>query len=150
MPIDLTIDPLVARWQAIGLTQTQVATYSGVATGPMSRAVNHVANLCYQDFRVVENLVLACEEISRRAGAPVDWRDGRCVRNLLENYHNEKLNPPKPLSPAEARLLHRFAQGEALDDLSTEAGQTRTQFLEMITNFLQRTNRITQMEAAKQ
>lgn len=105
MPISTDLTPLLERAQRIGMKQSNLAELSGLPVSSFNRAANHLADLCYQDWRIVERVVLSCEELTRRAGQRLDWKDFAIAKKALAAYEDELRNPPAPPDEQDWKLL---------------------------------------------
>lgn len=103
--------PLLERAYSFGLRDRHIVELTGISTGTMSRAKNGTTILPAQDWLDCKNLVLECEELSRRSPLPIDWSDLRSVRSQLEALRDEKRNPPAAPDEDDWALLSLISDG---------------------------------------
>lgn len=105
MPQSTDITQLMERGRILRLNQDQIARYSTVNVAVISRGRNYGVYIELADFRKIEQFIDNAEELTRRAGAPLDWKDSISIDRLLKELEEEKKNPPAPPSDRDWQLL---------------------------------------------
>jgi hypothetical protein len=94
LPLSTDITLLMERARSLRLKQDHVARYSTVNVAILSRAQNYGQYVELADFRKIEAFIETAEELTRRAGAALDWKDFPAIDRLMKEYAEETLNPP--------------------------------------------------------
>jgi hypothetical protein len=140
MPISTDISPLMQRARVLRLKADHIARYTGVTSTTLSRAQNYGQYVDLVDFRRIESFINTAEELTRRAGAALDWKDFPAIDRLLKVYKEEQLNPPSPPTSADWELLAHLnnpdmtlvsiaeQRGIALSDLSLQMAEATRRF----------------------
>ena len=140
MPLSTDISLLMERARALRLKQDHVARYSTVNVAVLSRAQNYGQYVELADFRKIESFIETAEELTRRAGAALDWKDFVAVDRLLKAYKEEQVNPPSPPTSADWELLAHLnnpnmtlvsiaeRRGISLSDLSLQMAEATRRF----------------------
>ena len=105
MPVSTDITRLMERARKLRLKQDHVARYSTVNVAVLSRAQNYGQYVELADFRKIEHFLDTAEELTRRAGAALDWKDFVAIDRLLKEYAEEQLNPPPAPTENDWKLL---------------------------------------------
>jgi hypothetical protein len=105
MPMSTDITPLMERARLLRLKQDHIARYSGLNSTLLSRAMNLGQYVELSDYRKIERFIETAEELTRRAGAALDWKDFMAIDRLLKELTEEKLNPPSLPTPRDWELL---------------------------------------------
>jgi hypothetical protein len=93
------------RARLLRLSQDAIARYSTVNAAVISRGRNYGTYVELADYRKIERFIDDAEELTRRAGAPLDWKDSASVDRLLKALRDEKVNPPPLPSAHDWELL---------------------------------------------
>jgi hypothetical protein len=132
MPVSCNYDVLVERARKIRAPQNLISRLSGIPEVSLSRATNHVADLCYSDWRKIESILADLEEIVRRAGMFVDWKDGAAVQAQLDRIAAERTNPPDTPTHADYELLSLVSGSDGFVGIAANLGCTMSELLERI------------------
>jgi hypothetical protein len=118
MSFEPNLGLLAERWRAIRAKSEHVSLYSGVAAPTLSRALNGQTTLSGEELLRISNFVSAAEELVRRCGAALDWRDHNCIKPLLEAYEAELRHPPAEPTSEDLDVFRRFVAGEDLHEIA--------------------------------
>lgn len=131
----LEFDSLFERGLKTGAKQQHLSDLAGVSASKVSRAVNGLETLDYPDLRKLERVIVALESICGRAAVPVDFREMRAIRKLVDEFY-------EPLTADEESLLARFSRGDSLADLTVDFKMTASQLLTRIGDLLEKSGRL--------
>ena len=122
MPVSVNFDPLSERCVSCALRRICIARLSGLPAMAISGAANHQADLSYVDWRRVETVIADLEELCRRCGLLVDWRDHAVSRAKLAELEAERNDPPEFPTPEDWKLLRAISSGQGFADIAAEMG----------------------------
>jgi hypothetical protein len=126
-------DTLMERAAACGAKQQHVADLSEVAASKLSRATKALETLDYPDLRRIERVVVALENICARSAGPIDYRELRAVRKLVDEFYT-------PLNEAEQTTLAAFARGTPVEEIATNCRLSVPAFLAHVAGLIDRSN----------
>ena len=133
MPLSTDLTGLMERARLLRLNQDQIARYSTVAVQTISRGRNYGTYVTLEDYRKIESLIDAAEELTRRAGAPLDWKDSVSVDRLLKALRDEKVNPPPLPTPRDWELLQAVSTpGLSFVEIAQKFGITVSELSEQM------------------
>lgn len=134
---NLDFDSLMERATNCGAKQQHVADLSEVGASKLSRATKALEVLDYPDLRRVERIVVALENICARSAGPLDFRELRQVRKLVDEFYT-------PLSADEQTILAEFARGKPIEQLAGSRRLSVPAFLSFVAGLIDRSSRESQ------
>jgi hypothetical protein len=134
LPVSVNFDPLAERMRKLRATQELLAKLSGLPAMAISKAANHQSDLAYIDWRRVEAVIADLEEICRRAGVLVDWRNHEVLKAKLAELEDERRNPPGLPTPEDYQLMRAIGTntGVGFVDVAQQLGCTVSDLLQML------------------
>jgi hypothetical protein len=132
LPVSVNFDPLSERMRKLRAPQDLIARLTGLPAMAISRAANHQSDLCYADWRRVETVIADLEELCRRAGLIVDWRNHEVLKEKLAQLEDERQNPPEFPTETDWKLLRAISSGQSFVDIATEMGCTTSQLFGLL------------------
>jgi hypothetical protein len=122
LPVSVNFDPLSERMRKLRAPQDLIAKLSGLPPMAISRAANHQTDLTYPEWRRVEALIADLEELCRRAGIVVDWRNHEVLKAKLAELEEQRRNPPQFPTEQDYKLLRAISSGVGFAVVAEEMG----------------------------
>ena len=94
MTFDGNISSLEARWHVLRLKPAHVAVYAKVSGATLSRVINGQTTFSVGEMQRISDFVTVAEELTKRAGATLDWKNADSIKALIGKYEIERKNPP--------------------------------------------------------
>ena len=139
MPLSTDLTGLMERARLLRLSQDAIARYSTVNAAVISRGRNYGTYVELADYRKIERFIDDAEELTRRAGAPLDWKDSASVDRLLKSLREEKVNPPPLPSAHDWELLQLVSTpGMTPVEIATHLGITLSELSQQMTEAAKR------------
>ena len=134
MPVSVNFDPLAERLRRLRASQELIAKLSGLPPMAISKAANHQADLSYPEWRKVEAVIADLEELVRRAGVLVDWRNHEILKAKLAELEEERLHPPEMPSVEDYKLLAAIGANSGIGfvDIAQTMGCTVADLLSLL------------------
>jgi hypothetical protein len=134
---NIDFDTLMARAATCGAKQQHIADLSEVGASKISRATKALETLDYPDLRRIERVVVALENICARSAGPLDFRELRAVRKLVDEFYT-------PLTVQEQGVLTSFARGTPIEEIASSCRLTVPAFLTHVAGLIDRSSRDSQ------
>ena len=112
--------------------QETVARLLGFPPTQISRAANHQVDLTYPEWRRVEALIADLEEICRRAGLLVDWKNHEALKAKIAELESERQSPPEFPSERDYKLLRAISAGIGFSAVAEEMGCDKDQLFALL------------------
>ena len=141
--------PWLERAYLFGLRDKHICELAKISPGTMSRAKNGSDVLGAQDWLDCKNLILDCEELSRRNSLPINWTDLRAVRLQLDMLRNEKKNPPGQPSEQDLDIFRRFVADEDLSEIAIRYRVDKGEILSRIERIIVRSEFVSRKAAGE-
>jgi hypothetical protein len=133
LPVSVNFDPLADRMRKLRAPQELLAKLSGLPPMAISKASNHQSDLSYADWRRVEAVIADLEELCRRAGVLVDWRNHEVLKNKLAELEEERRNPPGMPTSEDFRLMQAVGKsGARFLDIAREMNCSVSDLLQLL------------------
>jgi hypothetical protein len=132
LPVSVNFDPLSERMRRLRVPQETVARLLGFPPTMISRAANHQVDLAYPEWRRVEALIADLEEICRRAGLLVDWRNHEALKAKIAELESERQSPPEFPSERDYKLLRAISAGIGFSAVAEEMGCEKGELFDLL------------------
>ena len=132
MTVSVNFDPLSERMRRLRVPQETVARLLGFPPTQISRAANHQVDLTYPEWRRVEALIADLEEICRRAGLLVDWKNHEALKAKIAELESERQSPPEFPSERDYKLLRAISAGIGFSAVAEEMGCDKDQLFALL------------------
>jgi hypothetical protein len=132
LPVSTNFDPHAERMRKLRAPQDLIAKLSGLPAMAISRAVNHQEDLSYADWRRVEAIIADLEELVRRSGVLLDWRNHEALKVKLVELEEERRNPPEFPSERDYKLLRAISAGIGFSAVAEEMGCDKDQLFALL------------------
>jgi len=134
---NLDFDSLMERASTCGARQQHIADLSEVGASKISRATKGLEVIDHPDLRRIERVVVALERILARSAGPLDFRELRTIRKIVDEFYT-------PLSIEEQSLLSGFARGKPIEELAGSCKLSVPAFLAHVAGLIDRSSRESQ------
>jgi hypothetical protein len=132
LPVSTNFDPHAERMRKLRAPQDLIAKLSGLPAMAISRAVNHQEDLSYADWRRVEAIIADLEELVRRSGVLLDWRNHEALKAKIAELESERQSPPEFPSERDYKLLRAISAGIGFSAVAEEMGCEKDELFELL------------------
>jgi hypothetical protein len=131
-------EPLVLRWTAARLKQTDISRYTGISDTRISQVVTRQSDFSYPEWMKIDRFLEHAEEVIRRMRGAPNWKNFEAISKLISEIENERRNPPPPPSDTDLQIYARFALGDDLDAIAFDFKMSNSDVLACVEAVLKR------------